>query len=84
MIASGGFNNKTVTMHNQPKHPTYDQRYANDYFAQGDNGGIGHNRYKDRSNDFLMKKRHSNMRGIGYGLSTSTKPKTKHLTYDDH
>ena len=84
MIASNGFNANTVHMHNVPRHPTYDQKYSDAYFAQGDNGGIGHNRYRNKGNDILMKKRHSNMRNIGYGISSSVKPKNMHLTYNDH
>ena len=62
----------------------YNKNLEADFFAQGDNGGMSHNRYGNKGNDKLTRKRQSNMRNIGYGISTSVKPKKLHLTYDDY
>ena len=57
---------------------------ANGHDEEGDNGGMSHNRFQNKGNDLLRRKRQSNMRNIGYGISTSVKPKKLHMTYDDY
>ena len=71
-------------MRNHKVDPSYDKKCVSDFFAQGDNGGMSHNRFQNKGNDILRRKRQSNMRNIGYGISTSVKPKKLHLTYDDY
>ena len=74
----------TYPMRNHKKDSGYDKEKEREYFAQGDNGGMSHNRFQNKGNDYLRRKRQSNMRNIGYGISTSVKPKKLHLTYDDY
>ena len=63
---------------------SYDKQKQMEFFAQGDNGGRSHNRYYNKGNDMLRRKRQSNMRSIGYGISSSVRPKKLHLTYEDY
>ena len=83
MSGSDGFYS-SFPMRNHKVDSGYDRQKAPDYFAQGDNGGMSHNRYQNKGNDLLRRKRQSNMRSIGYGISTSVKPKALHLTYQDY
>lgn len=71
-------------MRNHKVDSGYDRDKSKSYFAQGDNGGMSHNRFQNKGNDLLRRKRQSNMRNIGYGISTSVKPKKLHMTYDDY
>ena len=76
---------KSFPMKNHTEGFSFDKMNSTNFFAQGDNGGRSHNRYFDKGNDILQRKRKSNMRNIGYGISTSVKPKKLgHLTYDDY
>ena len=71
-------------MRNHKVDSGYDRAKSKSYFDQGDNGGMSHNRFQNKGNDLLRRKRQSNMRNIGYGISTSVKPKKLHMTYDDY
>ena len=74
----------TYPMRNHKVDSGYNKSKMVDFTAQGDNGGMSHNRFQNKGNDILRRKRQSNMRNIGYGISSSVKPKKLHLTYDDY
>ena len=83
-LESGYDFRRSFPMKNHKAEFGYDKDTEETFFAQGDNGGRSHNRFKNKGNDILARKRQSNMRNIGYGISTSVKPKKLHLTYEDY